>query len=135
MSVENLQRLQVGLQVGTIPADVIAWLERGLDTYLAGAGDLETCLNLKARPGKRYPPSQIRYTRRDEIVHRLAQGLDGSAWEQAGILAGILQDYAANHFPKPVLNRTATLWEAERHELPIPRSQSQLYRILTGRRD
>ena len=127
MSVENLQRLQVGLQVGTIPGDVARWLERALDAYLAGAASLEACL--------RVSPHRIRYARRNEIVHRLAQGLDGSPWERAGVLAEILQEYAENNFPNLVLNRRTTLLEAEQRNLPIPKSQSQLYRILTEQTD
>jgi len=123
-----LRRLQVSLVTGWMPPDVARWLAKGVERYLDGQ-PLDAALDLKAAQGKPNPAAQIRLTQRDELVRRLARGLEGSTWEQAAMLERVVSGEDANSMQKRYLD------EADRLELDIPRSQAQLYRILNGRRD
>jgi hypothetical protein len=147
--VEYLQRLQVGLVAGQLPADVSDWLQTGIECYLQG-DPLEDSLGLRSRQGERSAPTRISFDRRDEIVRRLARKLEGGTWTMAGLLAEAVADY--NHWKQSGINlldpknrallpasivgwRFNYFEEATRLCLEIPTSQSQLSKILNGRRD
>jgi len=147
--VELLRRLQVSLVTGWMPPDVARWLSQGVDSYLDGRR-LESALGLKTGPGKPSPPAQIRLEQRDEIVRRLARGVDGGTWTQAGLLAQAVADFQAlkasglnwrDHKNRTLIPaslsgaRLKYMAEADRLDLEIPSSQSQINKILTGRRD
>ncbi len=138
--VELLRRLQVSLVSGYMPADVARWLSLGVDAYLTGQ-PLEAALYLKTAPGKPSPAAQIRLEQRDEIIRRLARQMDGGTWTVAGQLVRAVEDwqrYRQTNTPPPVTIagwRLRYFMEAERLALEIPASHSQLYKILTGRRD
>jgi len=126
--VELLRRLQVSLVSGYMPPDVARWLAGGVDAYLAGQ-PLDAALDLKAAPGKRNHASTLRLAERDELIRRLARGLPGGPWEQAGELVKAI---AGTH---TTTMQAKYLAEAVRLKMDIPHSQAQLYRILSGGRD
>ena len=139
MSTANLQRLLAGIEAGTVPADVTRWLRTGLRNYLDAKGGLEECLFLKARRGRssEHPPTQIKLEVRDEIVRRLARQIPGSLWKQAGHVAECVRSYQVHPDKPPNVCgwRLKYLAEANRLQLSLPTSQSQIHRILQGRRD
>ena len=125
--IDMLRRLQVSLVTGWMPREVANWLAAGVEKYLDGQ-PLDAALDLKAAPGKPNPPQQIRMADRDEKIRQAAQGMDGSLWAQAGILAQAVMDLDAGE-------GLTYLSEIRRSGLPLPQSQSQFFRILSGRRD
>ena len=51
----NLERLAIGLETGTIPPDVAAWLKWGIERYLADEHHMTLCeaLNIRHKNGGR----------------------------------------------------------------------------------
>lgn len=126
---ELLQRLRVAVMTRQLPDTVALWLQHGVDNYMTGGGTLDHCLGLKAAPGKPNPPAQIRLAQRDDLVRRLARGLEGSLWNQAAMLERAVAGECVNAMQAKYLE------EAARLGMDIPKSQAQLYRILARRRD
>lgn len=147
--VELLRRLQVSLVSGYMPADVARWLSQGVDAYLDGQ-PLDAALDLKSAPGKRNHASVLRLAERDELIRRAARNMDGSAWQQAGVLVQAIQDLDAleasginlkDHRNRVLIpkslggSRLTYLAEIRRCGMELPNSQSQFHRILSNRRD
>jgi len=145
-----LQRLRVAVLTRQLPDSVALWLQCAVDDYMTGAGTLDHCLGLKSAPGKQSPPNRARLENRDELIRRAARNMDGSTWQQAGVLVQAVQDLedlqasAVNWrdprnralIPKSLGgSRLKYLAEMHRCQMDIPRSRAQLYRILSGGRD
>ena len=133
-----------------LPDSVALWLQHGVDDYMTGSGTLDHCLGLKSEPGKRNPPNRARLENRDELIRRAARNMDGSTWQQAGVLVQAVQDLQAlkasgvnlkDHrnrvlIPKSLGGSRLKYLEAmHRCQMDIPQSQAQLHRILSGGRD
>jgi hypothetical protein len=127
-----LQRLRVNVLTRRLSEDCARWLEHGIDAYLTGAGTLDHCLGLKALPGKRNHASALRLAERDELIRRLARGLSGGPWEQAGTLEKIISDFKPENPIRTMQGKY--LAAAVRLKMDIPTSRRQLYRVLSGQR-
>ena len=145
-----LQRLRVAVLTRQLPDSVALWLQHGVDDYMTGSGTLDECLGLRTAPGKRNHASTLRLAERDELIRRAARNMDGSAWHQAGVLVQAVSDLETlkasginlqDHRNRVLIpkslggSRLKYLAEMRRCQMDIPRSQAQLYRILSGGRD
>ena len=145
-----LQRLRVAVLTRQLPDSVAMWLQHGIDAYMTNSGPLDECLGLRSKPGKRNPPNRARLENRDELIRRAARNMEGSTWQQAGVLVQAVEDLdavqAAGINFKDGANRALLpaslggcrlkyLEEMRRCQMDIPRSQRHIARILSGHRD
>ena len=130
--------LEVAKQAG--PPHVVAWLEAGLDGYLAAGGTLDEHLGLKPENGKRTWRTRFLQLRRDGYLKKAHALCEGSPWRRSCTLEAEVRRFESvlwprlredEKLPERLSDLRRFLFLAFKIGLPVPTSARQLHDLCT----
>ncbi len=126
-----LREVAIALERGhVVPEPAAGQMLEGIRAYVAGAGDLDSCLGLRARHGRPYehPRRRAAYNARDELIKQLIKKRGGTVSDSSQWLSDVLRGRGAA--PQPVAPLIRQLKAVEHVRLDL--SARQIIRIVQG---
>lgn len=133
----SLDRL-LALADTPLPAELRAWINQGIDAYLAGT-PLEQALDLAGGPGSKTARYQYRQQLRNRYLRRAWEASPGpTPWARSVALEAAIQRFVTRLWPRlkdgdpPESSVHRALWHAFRIDPNPPASARALHRLFTG---